>query len=109
MTDVDVLLMTAPSAEVAEAIVSALVGDKLIACGNITMPIASIYRWQGETERAAEVLVIMKTTADKVAAVMQRISALHPYEVPEILVLPVHEGHQPYLDWVRESVESSKE
>ena len=107
MTDVCVLLMTAPSAEVAESIVNSLVAEKLIACGNITMPIASIYRWQGKTERASEVLVIMKSTAGAVGAVSRRVSELHPYEVPELLALPILGGHEPYLEWVRASGEGS--
>lgn len=109
MTDICVLLMTVPSAEVAESVVSALVSERLIACGNITTPMASLYRWQGETERASEVLVIMKTTESAVAAVTRRITELHPYEVPEVLSLPVLTGYQPYLSWVRESVAISEE
>lgn len=103
VTQIRVLLTTAPSAEVAEAIVNALVAERLIACGNITMPIKSIYRWQGEIERAAEVLVIMKTTVDRVERVTRRIVELHPYEVPEVLSLPVDGGHAPYLKWVEDS------
>ena len=99
-----VLLVTAPSEAVAEGIVTALVDEQLIACGNITMPVASIYRWQGQTERNSEVLVIMKTTEAAVSAVTRRIAELHPYEVPEVLSLPVQAGHVPYLDWVRDSV-----
>lgn len=109
MTDVRVLLMTAPSSEVAEAIVGTLVAERLIACGNITAPVASIYRWHGETKRASEVLVIMKTTEKAVAAVTRRVSELHPYDVPELLSLPVLTGHEPYLSWVREAIEGSKE
>ncbi|MGQ0561747.1 MAG: divalent-cation tolerance protein CutA [Gemmatimonadota bacterium] len=102
-----VLLMTAPNAQVAESIVGSLVAERLIACGNITVPVVSIYRWQGETERASEVLVIMKTTEAVVARVAERVAELHPYEVPEVLSLGVLEGHAPYLGWVRDSVEIS--
>jgi len=109
VTDVRVLLMTAPSGEIAESVVAALISERLIACGNITMPVASLYRWQGETERASEVLVIMKTTEAAVAAVTLRIAELHPYDVPEILSLPVLTGYQPYLSWVRDSVSISEE
>jgi periplasmic divalent cation tolerance protein len=104
VTQLRVALMTAPSADVAESIVAALLSERLIACGNITLPVVSIYRWQGETERAAEVLVIMKTTAPAVPALLKRIPELHPYDVPEILLLPVPEGYAPYLKWVQESV-----
>jgi len=101
---VRVVLMTAPSAQVAEAIVGTLVEEQLIACGNITMPIASVYRWQGAIERAEEILVIIKTTEDVVPQVVRRISELHPYDVAEVLSLPVDLGNARYLDWVRESV-----
>lgn len=104
MTQVRVALMTAPSADVAESIVTTLLAERLIACGNVTLPIVSIYHWHGETERAAEVLVIMKTMAPAVPALLKRIPELHPYDVPEILLLPVPEGHAPYLKWVQESV-----
>jgi periplasmic divalent cation tolerance protein len=96
--------MTAPSADVAQDIVTKLVDERLIACGNITKPVASIYRWQGTTERASEVLVIMKTTANAVPRLTRRIAQLHPYEVPEVLTLPVIEGYEPYLDWVIDNV-----
>ena len=109
MTDVCVLLVSAPSAEVAESLVNALLAEGLIACGNITQPVTSIYRWQGETERTSEVLVIMKTTAAARPLVMDRVAALHPYDVPEILSLPVPHGHDPYLQWVRESVVTRNE
>lgn len=104
MSEIRVLLVTAPSAESAESITQTLVEEQLIACGNITMPIASIYRWQGEIERASEVLVIMKTTVANVSAVVRRVRELHPYEVPEVLSLPVEDGHRPYIDWVSASV-----
>jgi periplasmic divalent cation tolerance protein len=96
--------MTAPTAEMAESIVATLVAESLIACGNIAQPVTSIYRWQGQTERASEVLVIMKTVESAVASVTRRITELHPYDVPEVLSLPVLNGYEPYMSWVRESV-----
>lgn len=99
-----ILLMTAPDAETAEDIVGALVDERLIACGNIVPGLTSIYRWQGEVERDAEVLVIMKTTTAALERTLDRAAALHPYDVPEVLSLPLTEGHRPYLDWVAESV-----
>jgi periplasmic divalent cation tolerance protein len=104
MSTVRVLLTTVPSAEAAETLVNTLVAERLIACGNITVPVASIYRWQGKIERAQEVVVIIKTTQDAVARVTERVAELHPYEVPEVLSLAVDSGYAPYLDWVRESV-----
>lgn len=100
------VLMTAPDAEVAERIVHALVSERLAACGNLVPGLTSVFRWQGRVERSAEVLVILKTTAEAVPALLARIPELHPYEVPEALVLPIEAGHGPYLDWVGDSVES---
>lgn len=105
MSDVRVLLMTAPSRAAAETIVDSLVAEKLIACGNITLPIASIYRWQGEIERADEVLVIMKTVERAVERALRRASELHPYDAPELLAITVDAGSAPYMDWVRASVD----
>lgn len=105
MSDVCVVLMTAPSCEIAEGIVASLVEERLIACGNIaTIPVTSIYRWHGTTERAAEVSVIMKTTKAASSRVTNRIIELHPYDVPEILFLPVDDGLPSYLQWVKNSV-----
>lgn len=106
MSDIRVLLMTAPTAQAAGTIVDMLVGERLIACGNITTSMSSIYRWQGNIERAEEVLVIMKTTAALLERVTRRIGELHPYELPEVLALDVVGGSAAYNAWVRESVRS---
>ncbi|HEX7117623.1 MAG TPA: divalent-cation tolerance protein CutA [Longimicrobiales bacterium] len=98
-----VVLMTAPDRDTAERVVRALVEERLVACGNIVPGLTSIYRWQGAIECDAEVLVVLKTTAAHVPALLARAPELHPYEVPELLVLPVETGHPPYLEWVRES------
>ncbi len=105
-TDTRVVLMTAPDRDAAERVVRALVEERLIACGNIVPGLTSIYRWKGAIECDAEVLVVMKTTAAAVPALLARAPQLHPYEVPELLVLPVEFGYGPYLDWVRESTVS---
>lgn len=96
--------MTAPDAETAERIVRVLVEERVVACGNILPGLTSIYRWRGTVERDAEVLVILKTTADGVDRLLERAPALHPYEVPEVLVLEVGSGHPPYMDWLGECV-----
>lgn len=99
-TGARLVLMTAPDRAVAERIVRALVEERLVACGNIVSGMTSIYRWRGEIERDDEVLVLMKTRAGTVADLLARAPALHPYEVPELLVLPIEAGHRPYLEWV---------
>jgi periplasmic divalent cation tolerance protein len=97
-------LVTAPSMEKAAEIARTLVDESLIACANLIPGVRSIYRWKGELCDEAEVLVVMKTRTERFAAVEARVRALHMYEVPEILQLPVEAGHQPYLDWVLGSV-----
>lgn len=98
---VRVLLATAPDADVAARIARALVEERLAACANLVANVRSIYRWQGRVEDESEVMLILKTRTERVAALAERLRALHPYEVPELLVLSVESGLAPYLDWVR--------
>ena len=95
-----VALATAPDVEVAARIAHALVDERLAACANLVPQVRSIYRWQGRVEDDTEVLMVIKTRADRVAALADRLRALHPYEVPELLVLPVVGGLAPYLAWL---------
>lgn len=99
-TEARVALATAPDAEVAARIAHALVDERLAACANLVPQIRSIYRWQGRVEDATEVLLVIKTRADRVAALADRLRALHPYELPEVVVLPVVGGLAPYLAWI---------
>lgn len=87
----------------AREIAGALVDEKLAACVSILPGIVSIYRWKNEIENAREVMLIIKSREELGAAMMLRIKALHSYEVPEILTLPVVAGNPPYLDWIREA------
>lgn len=100
-----VVLVTAPDAAVAEELVQALVQERLAACGNIVPGVQSIYRWEGTIQREVEVLIVLKTTAGQVPALIERVSALHPYEVPEVLEVPVQRGLDRYLGWIHESIE----
>jgi len=100
-TDVRVALITTPDAPTAEHLILDLLEHDLAVCGNIVPGITSIYRWQGAIERSAEVLVVVKTTESRVAGLIEQVAATHPYEVPEVIVLPVVAGHEPYMDWVR--------
>ena len=99
-----VVLVTAPTAESAAAIARALVEEGLAACGNVIPGLRSIYRWAGEIHDDAEALVVLKTERRLVQAMKERLPALHPYQVPELLVLPVEDGLGPYLDWIARSV-----
>lgn len=97
------VLLTAPNADQAAELAHALVEARVAACVNIVPGLRSIYRWEGAVEDQAEVLMVVKTAADRFEALQQKVLALHPYEVPEVLRLDVAEGHLPYLDWVRDS------
>lgn len=99
-----VVLVTAPDARTAESLVRQVVEEGVVACGNIVPGITSIYRWKGTVERETEVMVIFKTTEAGAARLIRRLPELHPYEVPEVLVLPVGAGHRPYVKWIEENV-----
>ena len=98
------VLMTTPDTETAERIGGTVVEERLAACANVVAGVTSIFRWKGRVERESEVLVILKTTADEVDLLRERIVELHPYDVPEVIALSVSTGHAPYLDWVRAEV-----
>lgn len=102
-----VVLVTSPSEEVAESLVRRVVEEGIVACGTIVPGVTSIYRWQGTVERATEVQIVFKTTVSGADRLVRRVPELHPYDVPEVLVLRVDGGHGPYLDWVKESVSGS--
>ena len=99
--DVRVAFATAPDEAVALRIARALVEERLAACANLVPGVRSIYRFRGVVEDEREVLLVIKTCADRVEALAERLRALHPYEVPELVVVPTAGGLAPYLDWVR--------
>ena len=98
--EVRVVLVTAPD-DAAAQLSRRLVEERLVACVNIVPGVRSVYRWQGAVEEGSEVLLIMKTRADRCDELAVRVADLHPYDVPEVLSLPVLGGGEAYLDWVR--------
>jgi len=104
MTEAMVVLVTAPSAEKAAEIARALVEEGLVACGNVVPGLRSVYRWEGRLQDEAEALLVLKTERRLLAALKARLPALHPYQIPELLALPVADGLGPYLDWIAASV-----
>ena len=107
MSDFVVVLITAPNEDDAAKMANDLVVSRLAACVNIIRNIRSIYRWQGKIEDEAEVLMLVKTRKEHFKDIEKRVRGLHPYTVPEIIVLPIIEGFEGYLGWLRE--ETSKE
>ncbi len=95
-----VAFSTFPSPEKAAEVGRTLVAEGLAACVNLVGPIRSIYRWKGELCDDAETLAIVKTTRERFEEMRARLAALHPYEVAEVIALPVEAGHLPYLSWV---------
>ena len=102
MSDVQIVLSTIDTTENARRIARTLVDERLAACVSILPPVTSIYRWKGELHEAPEFQLIIKTTTDRVETLVGRLQELHPYEVPEILALPVSQGLGSYLDWLRD-------
>jgi periplasmic divalent cation tolerance protein len=94
------VLTTVPSEALGEEIGRALVVERLAACVNVSAPMTSIYRWNESIEQEAERQLVIKTTADRIASVEQRIRELHSYELPECLVIETAGGSDAYLNWV---------
>lgn len=100
--DYVVVLTTMPAAgDAARTLARTVVAERLAACANLLPPMLSIYRWEGQVQEDEERQVVMKTSRNRVPALLERIRALHPYDVPELLVLPVVDGSDAYLDWIR--------
>jgi periplasmic divalent cation tolerance protein len=97
-----VAFTTAPTAEAARALVATLVERRLVACGTVVPGATSIYRWKGVVERQEEALVVLKTTTRRWRELAAALPGLHPYDVPELVAMPVVGGHPAYLQWVSE-------
>lgn len=92
---------TVPDAATGERIAEELVNRRLAACVSLAPGLRSVYRWQGRVEKADEVLLLIKTTRARLPALARAILGHHPYELPEILAVPVDEGLEGYTDWIR--------
>lgn len=91
---------TCPDAASADVVASALVEERLAACVSRLPAVRSTYRWQGRVEQGEEVLLMIKSTSDRLDALTARVQALHPYELPELIAVEAVGGLAPYLDWV---------
>ncbi len=104
-SEIRVVLVTVPGEEEGVKIARKVVEEKLGACANIVRNVRSIYSWKGQVCDDPEVLMVIKTTAHRFESLKGRVRELHPYDVPEIIALPVLAGWDPYLDWVRKETE----
>lgn len=95
-----VVLVTAPSADEAAELGRVLVSERMAACASVLPGIRSIYRWEGKVQDEPEVLLLLKTTRARFDALRDRVLALHPYQVPEVIALPVEAGSTKYLEWL---------
>ncbi|MDX1556567.1 MAG: divalent-cation tolerance protein CutA [Xanthomonadales bacterium] len=95
-----VALCACPDGDTAERMAKGLVEARLAACVNIVSGVRSLYRWQGKVQDDAETLMVIKSTAPRIEALTAWLRANHPYEVPEVVCLPVVGGSAEYLDWV---------
>ncbi|KAM6993416.1 divalent-cation tolerance protein CutA-like [Passerculus sandwichensis] len=96
--------VTCPNLSVATELARSLVQRRLAACVNVIPGVTSVYTWQGKLEEDSEVLLMIKTRSSRVPALSDFVRSHHPYEVPEVVALPVAQGNPPYLRWVRDSV-----
>ena len=97
------VLITAPDLKTARALAKAALKARLIACANLIPRLESHYRWQGRLQSGTEVLLLLKTTKSRLAALEKLVLARHPYDTPEFLVLPLSAGNKKYLAWLAES------
>lgn len=102
------VLTTVPDPALAESIARQLVEAGCAACVSVGAPTLSLYHWHGKTETATEIPLAIKTTATRYAALEALLRSLHPYELPEIIAIPITAGLPAYLDWIAAETERSK-
>jgi periplasmic divalent cation tolerance protein len=100
MEDKVLVLCTCESSKEASTIARALVESRLAACVQTVSPITSTYWWNGKVETSAEILLLIKTSAERFESVKEKIEALHSYQVPEVIALPIVKGSEKYMSWL---------
>lgn len=103
-TPARVVLVTGPDRETLTTLGRKVVEERLAACANVVGGVTSVYRWQGEVVEEAESLALIKTTGDRIEALRERVSELHPYDTPEFVALRIDAGSEDYLSWIMEAV-----
>jgi periplasmic divalent cation tolerance protein len=99
-----IVFITVPDRAQGETIARALLEKRLVACVNILENISSLFWWEGKIDEASECLMILKTRREQFQALKSYVCLHHPYDVPEIIALPIEAGHQPYLRWIDASL-----
>lgn len=94
------IITTCPNMDVARTLADALVTERLAACVNILPAGLSVYEWKGRVERESEYLLLIKSRSDRLSQLEQRVCELHPYELPELIAVPIKEGLSSYLSWI---------
>ena len=102
------VLTTLPPDSEPRSFARTLVQERLAACVNVLPVMQSVYRWQGNVEEESEHQIVIKTTRSRLVALWERVQALHPYDVPEFLVLPIVDGNDVYLRWIADSTEGGR-
>jgi len=102
------VLITTKNTEEAERIATQLLNEKLIACANIVPGVTSLFWWEGKVDRSDEILLVLKTKKTLFDKLAKAVKALHSYEVPEIIALPIVRGYNPYLNWIDASTKGKK-
>jgi periplasmic divalent cation tolerance protein len=107
-SDYVLVLTTVPNDGEAARFARTLVEERLAACVNLLPAMESTYRWEGKVERETERQAIIKTTRDRTVALWERVREMHPYEVPEFIVLPIIDGNDAYLRWIADSTSTER-
>ncbi len=105
MSMFSVVLTNVKNQSEAKAISEALISERLAACANVIPNVGSVYLWKGKVERCREVMLLLKTSDNKLDKLMARLKKLHSYEVPELIVLRIERGLTKYLKWMKESLD----
>jgi periplasmic divalent cation tolerance protein len=105
MTEFAIVLTTMPDDDRADELARTLIAERLAACVNVHGPMVSTYRWKETVEQATERQLVIKTTRDRLAALQQRLRDLHPYELPELIVIPIDGGSEAYLRWLSQETQ----
>jgi periplasmic divalent cation tolerance protein len=100
-------LVTVPDRKTGRKLAQAALRARLIACANLVPRLESHYRWQGKLEKSSEILLLLKTSRRRLAALEELVVSQHPYDTPEFIVLPVEKGNRRYLDWWRGCIDQN--